>query len=141
MGEHYDRIKRKFCKHGLIYSSALFLVSLGCCISLILPDSNWGGVLLKNLMGICVMALVTVFVAFINLQSIPIVGSIISFLTRQSAEVYLYQFSVLDIVQKIYERNNMTIDASYILVSVAGVCVIAYVMRYIDVWIAEKIKV
>ena len=141
MGEHYDRIKRKFCKHGLIYSSALFLVSLGCCISLILPDSNLGGVLLKNFMGICVMALVTVFVSFINVQSIPIVGSIISFLTKQSAEIYLYQFSVLDIVQKLYERNNMAIDISYILFSVAGVCVIAYMMRYIDVWIAGKIKV
>lgn len=141
MGEHYAQIKRKFCKHRLIYSIILFLVSLGCCISLILPDSNLGGVLLKNLMGICVMALVTVFVAFINLQSIPIAGSIISFLTEQSAEIYLYQFSVLDIVQKLYEKNNMTIDISYILISVAGVCMTAYVMRYVDAWIAGKIKV
>lgn len=98
-------------------------------------------VLLKNLMGICVMALVTVFAAFVDLQSIPVIRSIISFLTKRSAEIYLYQFSVLDIVQKLYERNNMVIDIGYILVSVASVCVIAYAMCYVDVWIAGKIKV
>lgn len=87
------------------------------------------------------MALVTAFAVFIDLQSIPVIRSIISFLTKRSAEIYLYQFSVPDIVQKLYERNSMVIGISYILVSVAGVCVIAYAMRYVDVWIAGKIKV
>lgn len=90
IGEHFDQIKRRFCEHGLIYGVALFWVSLGCCIPLKLPDSNWVGVLLKNLMGICIMSLIIEIVAFINPYNIPIIKSFLPFLTKRSLEIYLY---------------------------------------------------
>ena len=140
LGEHYDKIGKKFCRHGLIYSVVLLLVGMGCCVSLKLPDTNWGGALLKNLMGICVMALVTEFVVFISPQDIPILGRIISFLTKRSTEVYLYQFCLLSIVAELYARNNMEIDISYILVVVVSVCVLSSIMHYIDGWVGKLVK-
>lgn len=138
--EHFNQIKRKFCEHNLIYSVALFLVGLGCCVSLKLPDSNWVGVLLKNLMGICIMSLVVEIVTYINPYNIPIIKSILSFLTERSLEIYLYQFCILDIVKRLYVVNSMQIDFSYVLVVVAGVCVISCVMSYLDIWVGGRVK-
>ena len=140
IGEHYDRIKEQFCEHGLIYSTVLLLVGLGCCVSLKLPYTNWGGALLKNLMGICVMSLVTVVVTFIIPQDIPGVRRILSFLTKRSTEIYLYQFCLLDIAAELYARNNMVIDISYIMVVVVSVCVLACIMHYIDGWVGKLVK-
>lgn len=140
MGEHYDGIRSRFRKHRVIYSIILFLFGLGCCISLKWPDGSWGRALVENLVGICVMSLVTEFVAFVNPKAIPGVSEIISFLTERSTEIYLYQFCLLSIVAELYARNSMVINISYILVVAVSVCILAYIMHFIDGWIGKLIK-
>lgn len=86
------------------------------------------------------MSLITVVVAFINPQDIPGVRRIISFLTKRSTEVYLYQFCLLKIVAELYARNGMAIDISYIVAIVVSVCVLACIMHFVDGWVEKLVK-
>ena len=105
-------------------------------MSLVLPqDSFWGGIVLRNLMGICIMSVVTLGVSAVEFKEVPLVGAVISFLTR-----YLYQFCWLDIITKLYHREQQRIDIGYIAVVTGMTLLTALVFRPIDSRITRAVK-
>lgn len=141
MSEYFESIMSRLNKHIVIYCILLVLIAAVCCVSLALPrDSFLGGVILKNIMGICIMMVVTVIVSVIDIGKIPVIGTVILFLTGYSTEIYLYQFCWLDIIERLYEKNGMEINTGYIVL-VTGVTVLtAMVMRRADGYILKYVK-
>lgn len=141
MSEYFESIMSRLNKHIVIYCILLVCVAAGCCVSLAFPrDSFLGGVILKNIMGICIMTVVTVMVSIVDIRKIPVVGAVILFLTGYSTEIYLYQFCWLDIIARLYERSGVEINIGYIVL-VTGVTVLtAVVMRRVDGYILKYVK-
>ncbi len=141
MSEYFESIMNRLNKHIVIYCILLVCVAAVCCVSLALPrDSFLGGVILKNIMGICIMTVVTVMVSIVDIRKIPVVGAVILFLTGYSTEIYLYQFCWLDIIARLYERSGVEINIGYIVL-VTGVTVLtAVVMRRVDWYILKYVK-
>ena len=141
MSEYFESIMSRLNKHIVIYCILLVFAAAVCCVSLALPrDSFLGGVILKNIMGICIMTVVTVMVSIVDIRKIPVVGAVILFLTVYSTEIYLYQFCWLDIIARLYERNGVEINIGYIVL-VTGVTVLtAVVMRRVDGYILKYVK-
>ena len=85
MSEYFESIMNRLNKHIVIYCILLVFAAAVCCVSLAFPmDSFLGGVILKNIMGICIMMVVTVIVSVIDIGKIPVIGTVILFLTGYS---------------------------------------------------------
>lgn len=141
MCEYYETVFVRLEKHKVLYSIGLLFLAAACCVSLVLPqDSFWGGIVLRNLMGICIMSVVTLGVSAVDFKEVPLVGAVISFLTRYSTEIYLYQFCWLDIITKLYHREQQRIDIGYIAVVTGMTLLTALVFRPIDSRITRAVK-
>lgn len=134
--EYYD-VFLKFLKRRVTVSILLLVCGLISCISLKMPQGSFiGGVILHNVVGICVMSIIAIWAHFIDYRKIPIVG----WLTKYSTEIYLYQFMILGILVELYKRWNHNIDLSYVGLVVVSTVALAVIMHYLDEIISKGIS-
>lgn len=134
--EYYD-VFLKLLKRRVTVSILLLFCGLISCISLKMPQGSFiGGVILHNMVGICVMSIIAIWAHFIDYRKIPIVG----WLTKYSTEIYLYQFMILGIFAELYKRWNHDIDLLYVGLVVIFTLVLAVIMYYADEIISKGIS-
>lgn len=95
----YYHLFKVIIQKKILSSAVLFVLGAASCICLKMPQGSFvGGIILHNIIGICVMTIIALFAHYIDYKKIPIVG----FLTSYSTEIYLYQFMMLTICAEVY---------------------------------------
>jgi peptidoglycan/LPS O-acetylase OafA/YrhL len=126
--EYYNQLV-KFISHKFLSTLCLLVCGLASCVCLKMPQGDFfGGIFLHNLVGICVMYVVAIWAHYIDYTKLPLVG----FLTKYSAEIYLYQFMMLTIVMEIFVKNGWAINIIYVVCVVICTIMIAVPMHYVD---------
>lgn len=137
---HLDKIQ-KITQHPRIAGGVLLTVAAGTCVSLTMPrDSILGGIVLRNIMGCCLMLVLFLIIQYVDISRIPVIGKMITFLTTRATEIYLYQFWLLLMFVRIFENNNRDIDLLYAALVVLSTLLLACVMHLIDKRIAVRIQ-
>ena len=104
-------------RHSVLKSFILLCTAICSCLSLVMPkDSVIGGIFLRNIMGGCIMLILFIVTNYVDVSHIAVVSRIVLFLTKFSAEIYLYQFCLLDLWALVYDRLGWNIDLSYVCV-------------------------
>lgn len=91
----------------------------------------WGGIILHNTVGICVMTIVALFAHYVDYRKIPVVG----FLTLYSTEIYLYQFMMLNIC-----GMGRKIDLLYVLMVVVCTLLMALPTHQINKLVSKSLE-
>ena len=131
--EFYDKV-RLLIKKRIVLSAVLLVLCLASCICLKMPSGGFiGGCLLHNAVGIFAISILIVWAHFIDLKKIPLIG----LLGKISLEIYLYQFTVLEIVTVLFVNSGHGIDLLFVGVSVLSTLAVAAVMYFPDKMISR----
>ncbi len=107
------------------------------CISIKMPQGGFvEGVLLHNLIGICIMTIVIIWAEIFDYRRMPLIG----WLTKYSTKIYLYQFVVLSVVSELYNKSGYEINLGYVGIVVSITIGIAIVMHKVDNMIFDLMK-
>lgn len=138
---HFDSIQGSISRHPLIISVILMCVAACSCISLAMPrDSVFGGIFFRNIMGGCIMFTLFIMINYVDVTKIAVVSPIVLFLTGFSAEIYLYQFCLLDLWSSVYSRLGRNVDLSFVCVVVISTVILGYVTHFVDRRISKTVK-
>lgn len=77
---------------------------------------------------------------YVDVTKIAVVSPIVLFLTGFSAEIYLYQFCMLDLWSSVYGRLGRNIDFSFVCVVLIFTVILGYVMHFVDRRISKALK-
>lgn len=133
---HFDCIRGILMRRPLFVGLILLCIGALSCVSLALPkDSVLGGILLRNIMGACIMLVLFLIVNYVDVVKLPVVGRIVSFLTGFSTEIYLYQFCFLGLWVSVYREMGVNVDLTYVFAVVVSTLFLGYFMHFVDVWI------
>lgn len=139
---HFEKIQGYFMRHSVLKSFILLCTAICSCLSLVMPkDSVIGGIFLRNIMGGCIMLILFIVTNYVDVSHIAVVSRIVLFLTKFSAEIYLYQFCLLDLWALVYDRLGWNIDLSYVCVVMVSTIALGYVMHLVDLRISKAVKV
>ncbi len=139
---HFEKIQGYLMQHSVLKSFILLCTAICSCLSLTLPkDSVIGGIFLRNIMGGCIMLILFIVTNYVDVSHIAVVSRIVLFLTKFSAEIYLYQFCLLDLWALVYDRLGWNIDLSYVCVVMVSTIALGYVMHLVDLRISKAVKV
>lgn len=81
-----------------------------------------------------------IFLNYVDVSKIPVIGRMVSFLSEISTKIYLYQFCMLSIWASVYNRLGRTIDLSYVCAVVICTVLMGYTMHFVDAAIARVVK-
>ena len=128
LGLYYDKIMSCVIRNIYAYSVFCVLVSIACCFLTLLPkDSYLGAVVLHNILGISLMMIIVIWANYFDYSKLPL-----SWLSKYSAEIYLYQFVVIEIILATYLLAGNTVDIKYSIAVVGGTCMLSCCMNRID---------
>lgn len=109
-------------------------ILLGSCSCLFLAkDSFLAGVILRNIFGISGMIFLVLFVSVIKIDNV-----ILGFLNRISTEIYLYQFSFLELFRQLYLHYSREIDIQFVMLVLLSTILFACIIRHIN-YIIKKL--
>ncbi len=110
-------------------SILLVLLAMGGCVCMVMPSGSFiGGCLLHNLVANCVITLLAIWAYYVDYTKMPIV----QYLTNISAEIYLYQFTVLRALKECYAKMNHTIDLTYVFWVLLFTILLAVIMHKLN---------
>ena len=137
LGITIHRLMKQDLKIKKLYFIYLFiLMGLSSLCMIMKKESFVGGIILHNLFGICCMIILVMALKIIDVRK----AKLLSFFTGIATYIYLYQFVVMKGLSRLYQINNRSVDALYVIVAVLVTIIIAFLIKSFNMLIEEGIR-
>lgn len=135
--EYYEKYIKLIAKYKISCSMILLIIGCISCICLKMPKGSfWGGIVLHNLIGICIMTIVFIWSHYMDFRKISIIGRF----TKYATEIYLYQFVCISIIKNLFIENELEINIFFVITAVITTIGVAVVMHNVNNWVTKGLE-